>query len=295
MSVITDVWRQLVQRRLWPVALLLVAALAAVPLFLAQDPEPAPAVPAVPSAGSAGKGVLASAPIVAVATSEDRAKRRKVLGERHDIFKPTAKPVKAAKAKTSGETGTASTPAATPGEQESGGSTGGGATEPAATETPKAEPTPKPVPANSLTVRFGDPEKDSLTVRRLAPNQPVPSSSNPVAIYLGLKRDGKTAVFLVPSGVVPAGDGTCSPDAETCETLELKLGETEFFDVVDAEGAVTKQFQLDLVAAHRVDTADAVVVADADSESTTRLIKARVARAARQGFAWRFGAGAARP
>ena len=40
MSLITDTWHQLVQRRLLPVAVLLLAALVAVPLLLAKDPEP---------------------------------------------------------------------------------------------------------------------------------------------------------------------------------------------------------------------------------------------------------------
>ena len=36
MTLITDTWRQLVERRLWPIALLLLAALVAVPVLLAQ-------------------------------------------------------------------------------------------------------------------------------------------------------------------------------------------------------------------------------------------------------------------
>ena len=40
MSVINDTWRFLVQRRLWPVAILLVAAAVAVPMLLAKDPAP---------------------------------------------------------------------------------------------------------------------------------------------------------------------------------------------------------------------------------------------------------------
>ena len=68
MSFVTDTWRQLVRRRLWPVALLLLAALAAVPFVLAKDPEPA-AVPAAP-AGNAGSPTLAEDsgdPIVSLA------------------------------------------------------------------------------------------------------------------------------------------------------------------------------------------------------------------------------------
>src|SRR3712207_621560 len=40
MNVITDTLRQIVRRKLWPVALVLLGALAAVPLVLAKEPEP---------------------------------------------------------------------------------------------------------------------------------------------------------------------------------------------------------------------------------------------------------------
>ena len=46
MSPVTDIWRQLVDRRLWPVAALLAAALPAVPVVLATHPEPAATAPA---------------------------------------------------------------------------------------------------------------------------------------------------------------------------------------------------------------------------------------------------------
>ena len=77
MSAVTNMWRQLVQRRLWPVAILLIAALAAVPLTLAKDPEAAPPAPARPPPA---RTQLAVAPIVTAISSTDRDKRRHVLG-----------------------------------------------------------------------------------------------------------------------------------------------------------------------------------------------------------------------
>ena len=56
MSVLTDIWRQLVQRRLWPVAVLLIAALVAVPLLLAKDPEPTVEAAAPAPANAARRG-----------------------------------------------------------------------------------------------------------------------------------------------------------------------------------------------------------------------------------------------
>ena len=46
-----DLWHDLREKRLWPVALVLLAGLLAVPVLLAKDPEepaPAPAVDAAP-------------------------------------------------------------------------------------------------------------------------------------------------------------------------------------------------------------------------------------------------------
>ncbi len=39
MNALSTTWRQLVRRRLWPVAVLLVAALAAVPVLLSREAE----------------------------------------------------------------------------------------------------------------------------------------------------------------------------------------------------------------------------------------------------------------
>ena len=91
MSVIKDTWRFLVQRRLWPVAILLVAAAVAVPKLLAEEPLAPTADPAV-AVKSDKSAVLATEPIVAQATDEDRSGRRQVLGSRKDPFKPQVTP-----------------------------------------------------------------------------------------------------------------------------------------------------------------------------------------------------------
>ncbi len=44
-SVLKDTWRGMIQRRLWPVAVLLLAALVAVPLLLTSEPEPVAPAP----------------------------------------------------------------------------------------------------------------------------------------------------------------------------------------------------------------------------------------------------------
>jgi hypothetical protein len=89
-------------------------------------------------------------------------------------------------------------------------------------------------------------------------------------VYLGLRKGGKEAVFLVDASLVPQGDGTCeSSGSSDCETVALRAGETEFFDVKDPEtGAITAQYQLDVLKIH------------GGKPATTSRAPRRVARAA---------------
>jgi len=298
MSALTNVWRQLVQRRLWPMAILLIAAAAAVPMALAEDPEPA-ALDATATGAKSGDTALAAQPIVAQATPA-AGKRRKVLGARKNPFgvPRTEEPGSAAAPNSNGATtAQVTTPTETSGggspPASSGGggpSTGGGLTPPATDPTPEPEPKPKPkYSLYELTVRFGDatstPER-----RRLERLQPLPSAEEPVLIYLGVLSDGKTAVFLVDHGISAVGDGDCRPTPEECETVRMRAGETEFFDVHDETGNVTAQYQLDLVKIHTGTTASASR-AKASSKAGRRALQARVASTGPTGYRWDAAAG----
>jgi hypothetical protein len=93
MNVFADTWRQLVQRRLWPVAVLLLAALVAVPVVLAKDPAaPAPVSQPAEEPPSAQDLAVSGDPVVAIASVEDRGRRRRVLGSRKDPFAPAPAP-----------------------------------------------------------------------------------------------------------------------------------------------------------------------------------------------------------
>ena len=102
---------------------------------------------------------------------------------------------------------------------------------------------------NSLIVRFGRRGVDAerMNVKKLAA-LPNDADSDPLLVYMGLTDHGKKAIFMVDASLEPSGDGDCKPHPSNCETIELAVGETEFFDVVDAEtGNITAQYELDLV------------------------------------------------
>jgi hypothetical protein len=252
MNVLTTTWRQLVRRRLWPVAVLLVAALAAVPVLLARDPEPV--VPSSPTSEAPAESTkvddVIAEPVVAKASTEDRSRRRRVLGTRKDPFAPdiVKHPPKKAKKKAAKKTEQESTPS-TP--ANTGGSTV--PTTPTVPSTPVVPVAPAPpkktYPKDSVIVRFGDATADTLTRSVVKKLGALPDEDDPVLVYMGLTDSGKKAVFLVDDALEPTGDGDCKPHPSNCETVELAKGETEFFDVIDPEtGDVSEQFQLDLVA-----------------------------------------------
>jgi hypothetical protein len=254
MNVLTTTWRQLVRRRLWPVAVLLVAALAAVPVLLARNPDPvAPLADPVPaSAAQAGDEI--AEPVVVMAEAGDRDRRRRVLGGRKDPFEP-APPPKAKKAdEDDADTVKPGDDSSTGGQTAPSDPVDPGFGTPPYGGTPvvptPVEPKPKPkvYPPDSLIVRFGDAESGSLERSVLRKLEALPSADEPLVVYLGLTKDDKKAIFLVDESLEATGDGACKPHPRTCEEIHLRKGETEFFDLIDPEsGEVTAQHQLDLV------------------------------------------------
>jgi hypothetical protein len=273
MSPVQNVLRQLVQRRLWPVAILLIAALVAVPVMLAKNPEPAVAPPA-PAADSTDDE-LATQPIVSLVEAGASAKRRQVLGEEKNPFrvdppkedKPAAEQAKSDSAPT---------------EEKSSGAGAGGGTEavtPVAdvpsTTTPTEPEVKRPkkqYDRHELTIRFGAGEDAKRqSVKKL---EPLPSAELPALIYVGVLKDGKVAEFLVDSGVTADGDGECHPSPDACETIRLREGEIEFLDVKDETGAVVAQYQLELLEIHKGSGAKASKASKASKTSKAKAAKA---------------------
>ena len=266
MNLITDPLRALVRRKLWPVALLLVGALVAVPLALSKQPQ-ADAVAATAPANAAKTEGLPATFVSEADTAFDSGaetgavKRKRTLGASKDPFEPAPLPkAKKKKAKKSTKAKTAQaepTATATP-----AASSGGGAS----TGTPVATATPAPtktIPGGSLTVRFGDATADALKSRVLTKSTALPSSDDPAFVFDHLKNNGKVAVFMLTGAVTVEGDGKCLPTPENCQTLELKVGDTEFLTVTetaaDATGSTgsssaatptSTQYELDLLKVH---------------------------------------------
>jgi hypothetical protein len=298
--------RDLIEKRLWPVAAALVIALFAIPFVVGRGSEPAPAptpTPATTDAGGADQSTKAQ-----VSLAQDPSETRKRAGTVRNPFK-TTKTAAAATPETpspstgaaSPMSGTASTGSgATPGSSggsgstdgsvpsagfgsTGSGSTGSGSTgSGSTTTTPKTPATPTAVDSSDtfhVTLRFGQTGKQR-TIRDIARLTPLPSLTSPFFVFLGVLEDGKTAVFMLSSDTAPTGDGTCRPAADACETIELKAGDTEFFDVKTPRGAVL-QYQIDLSSIRKTKVNAAAKAAKAyarHSKSGSELLRSAAVR-----------------
>lgn len=248
MNLITNTWRQLIRRRLWPLALLLVAALVAVPMKLAKSPEPAPPVPAA-AVAKAQQAEAESKPVVELKTASDTQakKRRRVLGQAKDPFEPAPLPKKKKHKAKAAATATA-TPA--PAESNGGSTSGGGSSAPPSSAPPANPPVPSVTFAKgSLKVRFGDTsatvDLPTLYINRLAP---IPNTDTPILVFEGTRDNGDSALFSIPGDVTAVGDGKCDPNPQDCAELKLRAGQTEFITVKGAgPNGADAEFELDLV------------------------------------------------
>jgi hypothetical protein len=245
MSAVRTILSDLVDRRLWPVALALVAALVAVPVMLGGGSSEPVAAPAEPIANVAPAAAASKA---AISVSESPTARQNRPGRVRNPFKQHH--TKSADSTTS----TITTDTSSSSGSGSDATSNGGGAFPGVSVTPLGggapsigDSKPKPVAKDvwRLNLRFG--EAGDQHVRHDVPRlTPLPSATDPFFVFLGILSDGKTAVFLISSDATATGDGKCKPNPTQCDTIEMRAGDIEFFDVAQGNAGVV-QYELDLL------------------------------------------------
>jgi hypothetical protein len=239
-----DLYRDLRDRRLLPVVILLLVAIVAVPVALSASSDPPPAVDAaagiVPAdTPEAQAAVLAENP--GLRNYKERLDELKAKNPFHQLFESGRLGLPAGAAPSSGSGGgggassappTTGAPTATGAPTTAGGDTGGSFS----TDTPSdtAPTTPVETPdqgggsgggtqflAFRIDVFYG-PEgqvKKQSNIKAL-------DVLNPVGLFVGVGEDSKRAVFMLSTDVVGVpGEGQCAPSPDRCEFLGLKEGE----------------------------------------------------------------------
>jgi hypothetical protein len=239
---VLDIWADLRDRRLWPVAALLLLALVAVPVVLVKPVEETPTQAATPTAASSPGDPLAKQSVVKAFEAKPLVAISKLdQFTAKDPFKPIEQ-----LAPLSGSDVVAVTPN---GSGASGDSSGGGATAPASGggggDVPSGTTTPdtgggggtKPTPPKKftyvvdLTFRDGKDTERFHSFNRLGM---LPSETSPLLVYLGVDGTGSQAAFLVDSTLTASGEGQCRPSATSCGVVYLEPGEKETF--TDGQG-----------------------------------------------------------
>jgi hypothetical protein len=256
MSFLNPIITDLREKRLWPVALVLLAALVAIPLLLSGKSSSAHGTASLPAPVTAPQ--MTSLPAVSLKGEPAAAH---LTGRGRNPF-----PGKSAKAKqaatgpspnaTSGgggsSGGSASSGSSSSSSGSSGGSSSGSATSSGSgtsttTTTTATTPTPTPAPkpagltdTESYTVSLGVTNVfggvDRLTAaQRLTV---LPSASQPLLVELGVLKGGHRVLFAVTPGTIVSGQGDCTPGRLDCQILSLANGQTEKISLPSGSAAV---------------------------------------------------------
>jgi hypothetical protein len=224
------------QWRLWPLAVVLVAALIGVPVLLTKKAGNVP-VAQLPSAGLPVSG--AAVPSITVDNTPAVAH---LAGKGRDPFAqqrtriPAAKSVTASTVASTAVAASASTASSSTGSTSTAGSTGSTSTtgsSPSPAPAPAPKPAPKPATSGltatqsydvSIGLADGSGGFGSQTYPRLTV---FPSAKQPMLIELGALQGAQQVLFEVQPGIVLSGPGTCTPGPLDCEILSLAQNQTE--------------------------------------------------------------------
>jgi hypothetical protein len=270
MKILKGILTELRERRLWPVAVALLAGLVAVPVLLTKSPSTT-ASSQVPGAGVSGtSGHTISVRLAGGAQAALRGGARdpfKQHGSAVTTPAGTALPsvgrsISAGGGVASvaaGSGGTSSAPssagksgvgsgssAPSLGTTTSGG--GGSVSAPAPSTRPAAPVAPKkPAPAGltstqsyQVELQLSNSSGGLDLIDSVARLSPIPSASQPLLVELGVEQGGSHVLFAVQPGTVPSGAGSCIPGPIDCEILSLSPDQTE--TVSTGSGATVTQF-----------------------------------------------------
>jgi hypothetical protein len=254
-----DLWHDLRAKRLWPVAIALLAGLVAVPVVLSKDAAEPAATPAPSAKAAAPAEPEGPAALAEVKLEELGQGTGSSLSSFDDPSNPFAPPRKVLESLREEEGSGAGSGSGSGGGSDSkpeggspgdgGSSTGGGSSEPVTGDTgggtdtggdtgdtdgdtgDQSEETTNYTYVVDVMFRSGDRRRKIKALEKL---DILPNPSSPLLIFLGVTQDAGNAVFLVDSTLEAVGEGSCKPSRSDCAFLYLGPGSEHEF--VNAEG-----------------------------------------------------------
>ena len=266
MNTLTDplkrIARDLVDKKLWPVAVLLLAAIVAVPFLIggsSAEEVPPPAPVAAPAPGAPG-----SKSLITMIDEGDGGKDTRPGRIKDPFYDPPAPP---APESASGASPAAS--AATAAAPPTGGGAPSGGASPAPSSSPQTTPqptTPRPAATSGYyrtVARWSASERSKA--RPITRLTPFGGAETPAALYLGVtKSDASYAVFLLGPNATSTGDAEC--EQTDCRVIGLKTGQSQVVTVQPSDGSAARTYRLEVASVKAV-TTDA---------ATARALRAKV-------------------
>lgn len=246
--------RDLVEKKLWPIAVLLLAAIIGVPMVIggsSSEEAAAPAAVVAKAPAAAGAQSLVSVVDPAVTGKDTRP------GRLDDPFYDPPEPQAAATSSPAGTTAGTTAGAAPSSAPAGAGPTPAAGEKPVQTTTTAPQPPTKPVAESSYhrtEVRWY--EATAGKRRPLARLTPLGGRVAPAALYLGVTKSRTSyAVFLLDPNATSDGDAKCEDIA--CRVIGLKAGQTQIVTLHPPDGSAPRRYHLDVVAVRTIAT-DAV-------------------------------------
>lgn len=251
---VQDVYYDLKDRHLLPVAVILLVALVAVPIAISGNSSSEESgSTGTPEAGASqlGGAKTTGALVAEAAPGLREYKRRLDQGDPRDPFYNET----AESSSEPGETGAGSE------------STGGSSTPSESFSFPESESSPSESGGGETTtesrltyysmaidvrITGGSGEQKKTTVRRNLPElTKLPSRETPAIVYMGSTKDAKKAVMTVSSDVQAIyGDAKCALGSETCQLLVMEVG----LPVTFVYGGSGRTYKIELLKVHLVES-----------------------------------------
>lgn len=259
-ALVRDLWHDLREKRLWPVAAALLLAVVAVPALLLESGSGDGGAAAPPVAATVPGTPAAQQPVVELADQTAGGASRLGSFDEKDPFKPrgSAAPEEASEAlppaapAAGGDASGSNTPASgdsplAPSPSGGSGDASGGGSSPIF-PTPAKDPEPT-LYTYEIDVRFGRRGKER-TRRSIDRMEPLPNKERPLLLFLGTSSTGRSAVFLLDRTLQQRGEGICKPSKSECSLLYLRKSEDRdlhFFTDVDGRDYALRLLDIKLV------------------------------------------------
>ena len=279
-----DIWHDLREKRLWPIAVALVAATVAVPVLLVKPAEVPPADTAPPAAKPAALPTVSSDPAIVDTSALDTFDIKDPFGSQADTTAGSTPGADAAGTGSGagggggGEAGSSDAGSDAGGSGDAAGSAGGGGGGSAGGGGGDGSGGGTRYFTYTVDVRFG-PRGDRKAYKGMSTLDLLPNDQNPIVSFMGMRDNAKTAVFFIVDPSFEAdGEGECAPSEDDCRFIYLGVDDDKDEETLSAaDGNLEYELQLDRINIKRLSEAEAEGDAQPDTtpSQSRKLTKAQ--------------------